>query len=108
MTLQVNIASDFSEFPFGRYPEHGPYNGARFRDEFLVGPLRRGERITIDLSGARGLAASFLEEAFGGLVRSGLALADIERLLEIVSPVDPSLVDEVWFYIRDAAHVAAH
>lgn len=108
MDVQVNIAKDFSEFPFGRYPEHGPFNGARFRRELLVEPLRRGEVVQVDLSGARGLAASFLEEAFGGLVRDGFDVATLERQLVLVSTVDPSLVDEVWFYIRDAARAVAH
>lgn len=108
MDVQVKIATDFSEFPFGRYPEHGPYNGQRFREEMLLGPLRNGETVQVNLEGARGLAPSFLEEAFGGLVRAGLSVAQLKRQLTIVSPIDPSLSDEIWFYIQDAEEAAFH
>ncbi|MDO9607445.1 MAG: STAS-like domain-containing protein [Brevundimonas sp.] len=103
MDVEVDVARDFSEFPFGRYPEHGPFNGTRFREEKLIPPLTRGVRVVVDLSGARGLAASFLEEAFGGLVRQGLTVAALEEQLVVKSAIDPSLADEVWFYIGDAA-----
>lgn len=108
MNVEVNIARDFSEFPFGRYDAHGPFNGSKFRQERLIGPLKAGEVVRVELAGARGLAASFLEEAFGGLVREGFSVPALERQLIIQSSVDPSLKDEIWFYIRDAAKTAAH
>lgn len=103
MSVTINIAEQFSRFPFGRYADHGPHNGARFRDDFLVPQLKTNDRVTVDLTGARGLAPSFLEEAFGGLVRAGFSLEQIETALVIVSKTDPSLVDEVLSYIREAA-----
>lgn len=106
MTVEVNVARDFSEFPFGRYPDHGPHNGARFRDEFLVPHLKRDEGVIVDLTGARGLAPSFLEEAFGGLIRAGLTADQIDRLLVVQSRTDPSLVQEIRYYIMDAARLA--
>lgn len=105
MDIDLNIAKQFSEFPFGRYPAHGDYNGERFREEKLIPALRRGGVVTVDMTGARGLAASFLEESFGGLVRRGFELAELETRLVLISVTDPSLADEAWGYIRDAAAV---
>lgn len=103
MARQINLAADFYEFPFGRYPEHGPYNGQRFREELLTPLLRAGETVEIDLSGARGLAPSFLEEAFGGLIRAGFSADAILANVRVFSRVDPSLEAEVRAYITDAA-----
>ncbi|MBU1348197.1 MAG: STAS-like domain-containing protein [Alphaproteobacteria bacterium] len=99
--LEISVARDFSRFPFGRYPDHGPYSGQRFRDEFMVPRLKEGS-LTVDLDGARGLAPSFLEEAFGGLVRLGFDLATLRARLTIVCEADPSRVDEAWAYIVSA------
>lgn len=103
MSVELNIATQFSQFPFGRYPDHGPDNGQRFRDELLAPALRENDEVTVDLTGARGLAPSFLEEAFGGLVRLGFTLAELRQRLHVVSKTDPSLVTEVFAYIEDEA-----
>ena len=106
MTTELDVARDFSAYPFGRYPEHGPDNGQRFRDEQLIPALRAGGRVIVDLTGARGLAPSFLEEAFGGLIRAGFSQEDLDARLVVKSSVDPSLVREVRGYIEEAARRA--
>ena len=71
--LRVSIAKDFSEFPAGREPEDGPNSGQRFRDEILFPRLKNassGDVVEVDLDGTMGYGSSFLEEAFGGLVRN--------------------------------------
>lgn len=81
----------------------GPYSGERFRDEFLVPSLRAGRSVRINFDGARGYGSSFLEEAFGGLVRNGHMTADeLLRRLNFVSDEDPTLIDEVLSYIKKA------
>lgn len=102
MTKIISLATDFNPFPFGRYPSHGEWNGQRFREEWLAPALRSGETITVDLDGARGLSPSFLEEAFGGLVRIGFAAKDLSARLQIKSDRDPSFIDTIAGYIRDA------
>lgn len=102
MTKTIRLATDFSPFPFGRYPSHGEWNGQRFRDEWLAPALKSGEQVKVDLDGARGLSPSFLEEAFGGLVRIGFAAKDLSARLQIKSDRDPSFVDTIFGYIRDA------
>lgn len=108
MKTQLSVARDFSEYPFGRYPAHGPHSGQRFRDEHLLPLLRKKLVVTVDLTGAKGLAPSFLEEAFGGLVRAGFSEADLQELLIIRSDLDPSLAEEAWIYVKDAAQAAVH
>ncbi len=67
------IAEDFSETPGGRFKRHGLFSGEEFRDNVLIDLLSRaiedGEKLTIVLDGVAGYGSSFLEEAFGGLIR---------------------------------------
>jgi len=102
----IHLAEEFSPFPFGRYPEHGPWSGQKFRDEVLVPALQGGEDIVVDLDGAHGLSPSFLEETFGGLVRSGFSETDLKRHLKIKSDRDPTYASLIAVYIRSAATAA--
>jgi hypothetical protein len=84
----ISIASDFSKTPAGRYPADGPFNGQRFREKLLVPALnaaaQSGDRVVVVLDGALGYSSSFLEEAFGGLVRSHAVARDfIKKNLEV-------------------------
>jgi hypothetical protein len=65
----VNVAREFSRTPGGRYNSDGPASGQQFREKLLVPMLQQNDRIVIELDGARGYPSSFLEEAFGGLIR---------------------------------------
>lgn len=67
-TKTIAIARDFSRFPAGRFREDGDASGAAFRD-MLVEALRSNERVEIVFDDVAGFGSSFLEEAFGGLVR---------------------------------------
>ncbi|TPG50717.1 DUF4325 domain-containing protein [Rhodanobacter glycinis] len=99
----VDVARDFSRFPAGRFKEDGPFSGQAFRDEVLLPRLRQNqEALTIELDGALGYGSSFLEEAFGGLVRlCGFKAADLLQRLNLRS-VDDSLVREIRSYITRA------
>lgn len=99
----IDVAREFSRYPAGRYHSDGPYNGQKFREEFLLPWLRDGATtIVVDLSNARGLGSSFLEEAFGGLVRVGVPRDQLRRRLEIITS-DDSLTEEIWAYIDEAS-----
>jgi len=104
----IRIATQFSSRPYGRYPEHGPDNGQRFREDFLLPALRAGHDVVVDLDGARGLGPSFLEEVFGGLVRAGFTRDEIARRVQLKSDNDPSYKDEVDGYLDEAAQRAVH
>jgi hypothetical protein len=100
----INIASEFSEFPVGRFYADGPDSGERFRDELLEPALRDGGIVTVLLSGTEGYGSSFLDEAFGGVVRK-LRLTQEEanaRIILQASPEDESFVKETLGYIQDA------
>ncbi len=68
----ISIAKQFSPNPAGRYPEDGPFNGERFRQDFLIPALNDSDVVTVVLDGVSGFGSSFLEEAFGGLIRKHL------------------------------------
>lgn len=69
MTTTIDIGRDFSSVPAGRHEEDGEYNGERFRNELLTPALREYESVEVILDNTEGFGSSFLEEAFGGLVR---------------------------------------
>lgn len=70
-TITINIASEFTETPGPREKKDGPFSGELFREQFLEKYFLKDDdtKIIIDLDGVKGYAPSFLEEAFGGLVR---------------------------------------
>jgi hypothetical protein len=100
-TTIIDIGKDFSRYPAGRYETDGPFNGELFRAKFLVPVLKNNKQITIELDGTAGYGSSFLEEAFGGLVRLGYSSTQIKTAITLHSE-DPSLLEEIEEYILDA------
>lgn len=98
---QINIARDFSVFPGGRTPDDGPNSGKDFREKLLIPALKTEEKLQIELDGTRGYGSSFLEEAFGGLVRCGY---DKEKLLKQITFISnrQGLIQEIESYIKEA------
>ncbi|MFH2077416.1 MAG: STAS-like domain-containing protein [Pseudomonadota bacterium] len=68
----INIGRAYTRFPLGRKKQHGKGSGEEFRELFLL-PALQGESptVVIELDDTLGYGSSFLEEAFGGLVRAG-------------------------------------
>lgn len=98
--------ADWTRTPGGRFKADGPFSGEAFREDKLVPALEPepgvGARVTVDLDGTLGNPASFMEEAFGGLVRvSGFSVERLMRQLTIVSknPLDAA---EAWQFATDA------
>ena len=96
---RISLAEDFSSFPAGRYhPDDGPYTGQRFREEHLVPALRRlgeAERLEVVFDDVEGCGSSFLDEAFGGLVRdAGFSKAFLDKHLRLTTS-DSDLKDVV-------------
>jgi hypothetical protein len=83
----------------------GPYSGEEFRKSLLLPAyhtaLSTNEELTIDLDGCYGLATSFLEEAFGGLVRE-VKNKKILDILVLVTEDRPGLIEKVIYYINNA------
>ena len=86
---EIDIANDFSRTPAGRTEaDHGSNSGEAFRKRLLVPKLKEsirfGSRLTVVLDGTAGYPASFLDEAFGGLIRAeGLDKRVVLNHLEI-------------------------
>ena len=99
--ITIRVASEFSRYPAGRFVKDGPYSGEYFRDKFLVPAFAMEDKVVVDLDGARGYGSSFLEEAFGGLVRLGVLKDVIKRKLEIRAK-NISLKQEIEEYINNA------
>lgn len=104
--MTITIAKDFSRYPAGRYRNDGPYSGEKFRDDMLAPTLAllgNGERLHILMDGVRGYGSSFLEEAFGGLMRlqANLTPELFWKKVEVVTE-DASLKAEITEYIADA------
>ena len=96
--INIRVAEQFTRYPAGRNESDGPFSGERFRKEFLEPALSGGHRVVIYLDGTRGYGSSFLEEAFGGLVRKGYTPDRLNAALEFDSN-DASLVAEIRDYI---------
>ena len=102
MTRMISIARDFSRNPAGRFKSDGPFSGERFREDFLIPALRSADAVEVDLNGALGFGSSFLEEAFGGLVRNaGFNYADLRGRLTIRSELR-TYADRIWRYVEEA------
>lgn len=102
--MTINIAKDFSDAPGGRNISDGDYSGEQFREELLKPAFEKNDKIiTIELDGTFGYPPSFLEEAFGGLVRINKWTQDeILKRLEFVSNEDSSLPEKIKKFIREA------
>lgn len=98
----LNIAKDFSKFPGPRYKKLGKHSGEEFREKYLVNAMSAEGKYTIILDGTRGYGSSFLEEAFGGLVRVGYSQNQVLEKFTFVSNDEPELIDEIHHYIKSA------
>ena len=86
---ELNIARDFSKTPAGRSREaHGNHSGETFRETILWPKLQEAinshTNLIVVLDGTAGYPASFLDEAFGGLIREGYCnKKEVKNHLEI-------------------------
>lgn len=101
--FRINIAKDFSPVPIGRYPSDSDSNGADFREKVLVPALAAHQMLEITLDGTEGYGSSFLEEAFGGLVRiHKFSAEEITKRINFISIEDPTLVEEILSYVTSS------
>lgn len=95
----IVIAEDFSPSPIGRYRTDSETSGEAFRADILAPALRSFDRVIVVLDGTDGYGSSFLEEAFGGLIRNeGFTEAQLKTKLFIISN-RKSYKIRVWHYI---------
>lgn len=113
MSIKISIAEDFSPTPGGRTATDGEFSGEAFREQLLAPAIAQAiagrGTVVVDLDGAEGFPSSFLEEAFGGLVRHHeLSLAQIRACLGFThsEPGLASYEGEIWAYIEEADQLA--
>jgi hypothetical protein len=82
---RIDIGIEYSRSPLGRYhPKDGPNTGERFRTDFLAPALREHSSVIVRIDQVEGFGSSFLEEAFGGLVRKeGFSSEELHSKLQI-------------------------
>lgn len=91
-----SIAKDFSPYPGPRYSRQGAHSGESLRRKLLELLDRTPGKIVVDLDGTKGIGSSFLDEAFGGLVRwEHKSRDDIKRRFEFRSRLDPSYIETI-------------
>lgn len=100
----IIIAKQYTKKPGGRFRKEGEYSGEDFRETILKKEYeiskKNKEELVVNLDGGYGYGSSFLEEAFGGLVRT---LNDVDiSIIKIISDEEPQLVDDVYKYLQDA------
>ena len=95
--VTINVRDDFSPYPGSRKEEASLFSGEAFRNECLLPALDIAKRVTVELDGTQGYGSSWLEEAFGGVVRDGYDPSVILLVSE-----DAELINEINDYIREA------
>ena len=105
--MNINICKDYTDTPGGRYISQGDFSGQDFRNKILepkyIEAVKKGEKLKIDMDGGYGYGSSFLEEAFGGLIRA--LDKDYEQALEVIeikSNDEPKLIEDITRYIKNA------
>lgn len=103
---------EFSQFPAGRDENDGPFNGKKFRESVLVPALKHatetGDKVYVLLDDVKSYGSSFLEEAFGGLIRaSKFKYGDIKSTLIIKAerPIYNTYKRQIEKYIKEASAV---
>lgn len=101
--IKINISKDYTTTPGARYKSDGPFSGEEFREKYLEPHFTNEDdqsKIEINLDGAEGYPTSFLEEAFGGLVRKFGKKRCLNRLI-FISDEDKLLIEEIQNYMKE-------
>ncbi|MEW9796644.1 STAS-like domain-containing protein [Alteromonas sp. CYL-A6] len=95
--------SEFTFFPGPRYRRLGKNSGEEFREDVLMPDIEEHKKIQLDLDGVLGYGSSFLEEAFGGLIRSDVDPELVRFMVNnAISNDNPTIKEEIISYVEDA------
>lgn len=108
----IKVAEEFTETPGARYRNQGPFSGEEFIDSLLYPKyeeaIQKNEKLVVDLDGGYGYGSSFLEEAFGGLIRKlKKEKKDFKKpleVIEIISKEEELWVNKIEVYMKDAVN----
>lgn len=99
---------DWSTCPGPRLCGEGDFSAEEWRNHFLVPKLRQaidsGEVLEVDIDGIEGVCHSFLEEAFGGIIRNSMLANPDDCLMHLAirTAEEPELHRAIWSYLYDA------
>jgi hypothetical protein len=96
----INVVKDFSKKPYGRYLADGDGCGELFRVNLLAPALREYDQVHVVLDGYNRYGRSFLDEAFGGLIREEkFTYGELEKKLtythSLVSSIEGLIADRL-------------
>lgn len=105
--INLKVRDDFSRTPGPRLEIEGDFSGEEFRKIFLLPKLQQAIasdcKLVIDLDGTAGYGTSFLEEAFGGLIREdGINYNTIKSHIALISTEEEYLMEDIEQYLNDA------
>lgn len=108
--MEISIVKEYTDKPGARYESQGSNSGEKFRNEILypkfLESIKNNETLTVNLDGGYGYGSSFLEEAFGGLVRKLKKEKNdnYKRVNEIVivSNDNKTWIEKIKLYIKEA------
>jgi hypothetical protein len=99
----ISFLGLIGRYPGGRFRTGGPHSGEEVREDVLVPALTRGDDMVIDLRGIIAYPYTFLEEAFGGLIRNGYITAEnFEKRFKFLSD-DPRDVEQIFRHVKTAS-----
>jgi hypothetical protein len=105
--IELSVLRDFSRTPGPRFEWEGKHSVELFRKNILLPKLieaqQAGKKLRVNLDGTAAYGTSFLEEAFGGLVRhEEVSKEDTLQLIVYVSEEEDYLIEDILEYINDA------
>lgn len=105
----INLVNDFSKSPYGRESDlDGSASGETFRKNLLAPALRDYSKVHVNLDGYNRYGRSFLDEAFGGLIRdSGFTPSFIRAHLTYSHSTVKSIITVINERIEAAARAVS-
>lgn len=108
--ILYDVGNEFHHRPMGRKKTDGEFSGEVFRDKVLfpffneITDRKINKILVLDFNSVSMAGSSFLEEAFGGLVRAGINKKVILKHLEILVDVELKelIEDRIYQYIDRA------
>ena len=105
--MEIYVATQYTRTPNARFESQAKgQSGEGFRNKLLLPKLneciRKGEMLYVFFDGCLGAGVSFLEEAFGGLIRNGVSYEDINNHLRIVWKSNPRKQLQAEAFIKKA------
>lgn len=106
-SIWLRVRDDFSRTPGPRLEKEGDFSGEAFRKTCLLPKFSEAVKqdceLIVDLDGTAGYGTSFLEEAFGGLIRNdGISYEQMKERITLISSEEEYLKEDIEEYMVKA------